>query len=49
MARLLIIYHSRTGGTAQMAEAARVAATGETEVVFKSSRRLKTSRLYLDR
>lgn len=34
MTRLLILYHSRTGGTAAMAEAAREAAAGETETVL---------------
>ncbi|MDB5414545.1 MAG: hypothetical protein JWR10_2880 [Rubritepida sp.] len=32
MPTLLIVFHSRTGGTAQMAEAARAAAAGEAEV-----------------
>ena len=35
MTKLLIIYHSRTGGTRQMAEAAAKAAGGETETVLK--------------
>lgn len=34
MARLLIIYHSRTGGTRQMAEAAYAAAANETETAL---------------
>lgn len=34
MTRLLILVHSRTGGTAAMAEAAREAAAGETETVL---------------
>lgn len=37
MARLLIIYHSRTGGSRQMAEAAAAAARAEAEVVLKSA------------
>ncbi|WP_135507033.1 flavodoxin family protein [Roseovarius aestuariivivens] len=35
MARLLIIYHSRTGGSEQMAEAAFETARGETETSLK--------------
>lgn len=35
MATLLIVYHSKTGGTRQMAEAAAEAARGETETVLK--------------
>ncbi|KCZ50862.1 flavodoxin family protein [Hyphomonas pacifica] len=35
MAKLLIIYHSRTGGTRQMAEAALQAAQAETDAVLK--------------
>lgn len=35
MARLLIIYHSRTGGSRQMAQAAFDAAQAETETVFQ--------------
>ncbi|KCZ53579.1 flavodoxin [Hyphomonas beringensis] len=35
MAKLLIIYHSRTGGTRQMAEAALKAAEAETDVELK--------------
>lgn len=35
MARLLIVYHSRTGGTRQMAQAAADAARQETETVLK--------------
>ncbi|NHQ72975.1 flavodoxin family protein [Roseovarius gahaiensis] len=35
MAQLLIIYHSRTGGSQQMAQAAHDAAKGETETVLK--------------
>jgi multimeric flavodoxin WrbA len=34
MTRLLILYHSRTGGTAAMAEAARQAAAAETDTVL---------------
>jgi multimeric flavodoxin WrbA len=34
MTRLLILHHSRTGGTAAMAEAAREAAAGEAETVL---------------
>lgn len=37
MARLLIVYHSRTGGTQQMAEAAYQAARAETETVLLSA------------
>ena len=35
MAQLLIVYHSRTGGTRQMAEAAANAARSETETLLK--------------
>jgi len=35
MAQLLIVWHSRTGGTLQMAEAAAEAARAETETVLK--------------
>ncbi|MGV6806031.1 MAG: flavodoxin family protein [Ruegeria sp.] len=35
MARLLIVYHSRTGGSRQMAEAAAQAASAEAEVSLK--------------
>lgn len=35
MAQLLIVYHSRTGGTRQMAEAAAEAAQGEVETLLK--------------
>jgi multimeric flavodoxin WrbA len=35
MKKLLIVYHSRTGGTQQMAEAAAEAARGEIETVLK--------------
>ncbi|WP_323776457.1 flavodoxin family protein [Leisingera sp.] len=35
MAQLLIVYHSRTGGSRQMAEAAYEAARGETEAILK--------------
>ena len=35
MAHLLVVYHSRTGGARQMAEAAAAAARGEIETVFK--------------
>lgn len=35
MPTLLIVYHSRTGGTRQMAEAAAAAARAETETVLK--------------
>ncbi len=34
MPQLLIVYHSKTGGTRQMAEAAAEAARGEAETVF---------------
>lgn len=37
MARLLIIYHTRTGGSRQMAEAAAAAARGETETVLQTA------------
>ena len=37
MAKLLIVYHSRTGGSCQMAEAAALAAQDEAEVVLKSA------------
>jgi len=35
MSKLLIVYHSRTGGTRQMAEAAFAAARAETDTVLK--------------
>lgn len=35
MAQLLIVYHSRTGGSRQMAEAAGAGARGEAQVVLK--------------
>lgn len=35
MAQLLIVYHSRTGGARQMAEAASEAAQGEVETIVK--------------
>ena len=35
MARLLIVYHSRTGGARQMAEAAQEAARDEAETILK--------------
>lgn len=35
MAQLLIVYHTRTGGSRQMAEAAYEAARGETETILK--------------
>lgn len=35
MARLLIVYHSKTGGTQAMAEAAAAAARAETETILK--------------
>lgn len=35
MARLLIVYHSRTGGSRQMAEAAADAARGEVETMLR--------------
>lgn len=35
MAQLLIVYHSRTGGSQQMAQAARDAAHSETETLLK--------------
>ncbi|WP_170342508.1 flavodoxin family protein [Ruegeria arenilitoris] len=35
MARLLIVYHSRTGGSRQMAEAAAQAASAEAEISLK--------------
>jgi multimeric flavodoxin WrbA len=38
MPQLLIVYHSRTGGTRQMAEAACAAATDETETILKRAR-----------
>ena len=38
MARLLIVYHSKTGGTRQMAEAAADAAQGEAETTLKRAR-----------
>lgn len=37
MARLLIVYHSKTGGSRQMAEAAAKAASAEVETVLKTS------------
>ena len=37
MPRLLIVYHSRTGGTQAMAEAAADAARGECETVLKTA------------
>ena len=37
MARLLIIYHTRTGGSRQMAEAAAEAAGGETETALQTA------------
>lgn len=37
MAQLLIVYHSKTGGTRQMAEAAAVAARAEIETVLKQA------------
>ncbi|MEO1250766.1 MAG: flavodoxin family protein [Pseudomonadota bacterium] len=37
MARLLIVYHSKTGGTRQMAEAAAEAACAETETILKKA------------
>lgn len=37
MARLLIVYHSRTGGSRQMAEAAADGARGEAEVILKTA------------
>lgn len=37
MATLLIVYHSRTGGSRQMAEAAAEAAQGETETLLKTA------------
>ncbi|MEX0317116.1 MAG: flavodoxin family protein [Ruegeria sp.] len=37
MAKLLIVYHSRTGGSRQMAEAAAVAARGEAQTVLKTA------------
>ena len=37
MPRLLIVYHSRTGGTRQMAEAAARAAREEIETIFKTA------------
>ncbi|TMV07125.1 flavodoxin family protein [Ruegeria sediminis] len=39
MAELLIVYHSRTGGSRQMAEAAAEAARGEATVVLKPADR----------
>lgn len=38
MAKLLIVYHSRTGGSLQMAEAAFDAATAECETRLMRSR-----------
>ena len=37
MAQLLIVYHSRTGGARQMAEAAAKAARDEAEVILKTA------------
>ncbi|MXN67133.1 flavodoxin family protein [Stappia sp. GBMRC 2046] len=37
MARLLIVYHSRTGGSRQMAEAAAAAARQEARTILKSA------------
>jgi len=37
MATLLIVYHTRTGGSRQMAEAAAQAARGETDVIVKTA------------
>ncbi|MBZ0123761.1 MAG: flavodoxin family protein [Roseovarius sp.] len=37
MATLLIVYHTRTGGSRQMAEAAAQAARGETDVILKTA------------
>ena len=37
MAKLLIVFHSRTGGSRQMAEAAAEAARAETETILKSA------------
>ena len=37
MAELLIVYHSRTGGSRQMAEAAAEAAQGETPTILKTA------------
>lgn len=37
MAHLLIVYHSRTGGSQQMAEAAAAGAAGEIETVLKAA------------
>ncbi len=37
MAQLLIVYHSRTGGARQMAEAAADAARGEANIILKSA------------
>ncbi|WP_319545709.1 flavodoxin family protein [Ruegeria conchae] len=37
MAQLLIVYHSRTGGARQMAEAAADAARGEANTILKSA------------
>ena len=37
MAKLLIVYHSRTGGSRQMAEAAAEAASAETPTVLKAA------------
>jgi multimeric flavodoxin WrbA len=38
MTQLLIVYHSKTGGSQQMAEAAAMAASEETETVLKTAR-----------
>lgn len=37
MAQLLIVYHSKTGGTRQMAEAAATAARTEIEIILKTA------------
>jgi multimeric flavodoxin WrbA len=38
MSKLLIVYHSKTGGSRQMAEAAAVAAKKEVDTVLKAAR-----------
>jgi multimeric flavodoxin WrbA len=38
MARLLIVYHSKTGGSQQMAEAVATAAKAEVETILKTAR-----------
>lgn len=38
MARLLIVYHSNTGGSKQMAESAAAAAEAEVETILKTAR-----------